>query len=88
MITVKINVDKIDKEKLFKGSKGTYLDIVLFETPDDQYGNDYVVKQSMSREDRDAGKQAAILGNAKSFQKNVSGAVSKASEEDTDDLPF
>jgi hypothetical protein len=65
MITAKIDVIKIDKTKLYKGEKGTYLDICLIETPDSKYGDDYMVTQSVSKEDREKGIKGAILGNAK-----------------------
>lgn len=65
MITAKIDVTKIDKTKLFKGEKGTYLDIVLIETPNNQYGDDYMIAQSATKEEREAGKKGAIIGNAK-----------------------
>lgn len=42
-ITVKIDVSKIDKTKLFKGAKGTYLDIILMPSENNQYGNDFMV---------------------------------------------
>ena len=64
-IRVKVDVSKIDKDELFKGAKGTYLDLYLYPTPDDQYGNDYRVTQDVSKESRQAGKKGAILGNAK-----------------------
>lgn len=66
MITAKINVSSIDKTKLFKGNKGVYLDICLIETPNSEYG-DFMVVQSSTKEERDAGKRGAILGNAKVF---------------------
>jgi hypothetical protein len=65
VITAKVNCSLIDKSKLFKGAKGTYLDLVLFETENDQYGNDYVVVQSVSKEDRAKGIKGVILGNAR-----------------------
>jgi hypothetical protein len=72
MITGKIDVSKIDKEELYKGEKGTYLDIVMFANTDDtgaevpdQYGNDGVIKQSLSKESRAAKKKQPILGNYK-----------------------
>lgn len=67
MILAKIDVTKIDKSKLFKGAKGTYLDICLMETPDDKFGNDYRIVQSLSKEDRAAGLKGAIIGNGKKF---------------------
>lgn len=66
MIVAKINVIKIDKSKLFDGKNGAkYLDVCLIETPNDQYGNDYMAVQGVSKEERDAGKRGEILGNAK-----------------------
>ena len=91
MITVKINVNKIDKSALFKGAKGTYLDVILFETPDDQYGNDYRVVQSLSKERRAAGDKGAILGNGKVYGQSQAsaGEENQAPPDDTYDyLPF
>ena len=69
MITLSIDVNKIDKTKLIPGKKGTYLNMVLFETPDDQYGNDFVVKQGLTKEERERGEKGVILGNGKIFTK-------------------
>jgi hypothetical protein len=60
-ISLNVNIDKIDKNKFFKGKKGRYLDLILFETPDSDYG-DYLVKQ---RGDKD--EKMPILGNGKYF---------------------
>jgi hypothetical protein len=65
MISVSINVSKIDKAHLYEGKQGKYLNLVLWETPDDKYGNDYRVVQGVSKEARAAGTKGAILGNAK-----------------------
>lgn len=67
MLTAKLDVTKIDKSKLFKGAKGTYLDLVLIETPNSEYG-DYMICQSVSKEERDKGVKGAVLGNAKIFK--------------------
>ena len=82
MITGKINLSKVDKEKLFKGEKGIYLDVILWETPNSEYG-DYMIKQGVSKEDRDAGYQSEIIGNAKI---RTSGGA--PSEEEKESLPF
>ena len=66
MITANINFDLIDTKRLFKGQKGRYLDLVLIETPDGKYG-DYMVKQGLTKEEREAGVKMPILGNAKNF---------------------
>lgn len=62
---VKIDVTKIDKARLFKGAKGTYLDLVLVDNKDgtDQYGNDGFVTQSATKEEREQGIKMPILGN-------------------------
>ncbi len=65
MITGKIDVMLIDKAKLYKGTKGTYLDFVLIETPGNQYGNDYMVVQSVTKEERERGVKGVVLGNCK-----------------------
>ena len=68
-ITVKIDVSKIDKDRLFKGEKGTYLDCTTFidtENPG-QFGNHGFISQAVSKEERDQGAKGAILGNCKIF---------------------
>ena len=65
MITGKIDVMLIDKAKLYKGQKGTYLDFVLIETPGNQYGNDYMIVQSVTKEEREKGIKGVVLGNCK-----------------------
>lgn len=61
-ISINVNVDKVDKERFFKGKKGRYMDLVLFETPESEYG-DYMVKQR-----GDKGESMPILGNGKYFK--------------------
>jgi hypothetical protein len=96
-VRLKIDVSKIDKSKLFKGQKGTYLDATVFIDVDnkDQYDNNGMITQ-------DAGKdvKGAILGNAKVFwsdgiqtqqqktpQQNQTGIVEPDFDFD-DDIPF
>ncbi len=64
-IKAKIDVTKIAKDRLFKGAKGTYLDIVIWPNKEgkDAYGNTHVIKQSLSREAREAGEKEQIIGN-------------------------
>jgi len=59
-----IDVDKIDKSKLFKGAKGTYLELVTFVNLDetDQYDSNGLVKQNAEK-----GVDMPILGNVKIF---------------------
>lgn len=69
MISVSINVSKIDKAHLYEGKSGKYLNLVLWESPDDKYGNDYRVVQGVSKEARASGVKGAILGNGKILGK-------------------
>ena len=69
-ISAKIDVQKVLEQYLYQGKKGRYLDIVMFNTPDNQFGDDYVVKQDLPREVREAGTEAPILGNARVFDPN------------------
>jgi len=66
MITISIDYDKIDQSRLFKGAKGNYLDLVLIER-NDQYGNNFMVVESVSKEEREQGIRGAILGNGKTI---------------------
>jgi len=94
MITGKIDVKKIDKAKLYVGEKGTYLDVVLIDTPNGQYG-DYMIVQQISKEEREKGLKGNILGNAKNIGTKQGGSPapqqqtpsSSSSSQDVD-LPF
>lgn len=64
MIKLSINVTRIPKSRIFEGKKGKYLDLVLFEKPDD-YGNAGFVKIDVSKAARDSGDNGEIIGNWK-----------------------
>jgi len=70
-ISIKIDVKKIDKSRLFEGQKGTYLDLTTFVDTDNpgQYGDHGIISQSQSKEERESGQQMPILGNCKVFFK-------------------
>ena len=87
-VTLKIDVTKIDKARLFKGSKGTYLDATVFiDDKGDKYGNNGMIVQNVSKEERDAGQKGAILGNAKIFWRDEEPKAHEPPAFD-DDLPF
>ena len=89
-ITVRVDVTKIDKARLFKGAKGTYLDLTTFiDTEElDKYDNNGFISQSLSKEERDQGVKTPILGNCKVFYKDGGQQASKnqASEAEEFDL--
>ena len=67
MIALKIDVKKISKDRLYVGEKGTYLSCVLIPTPDSKYG-DYMIVESITKEEREAGTKGVILGNGKTIE--------------------
>lgn len=96
MIALKINLSKIDKNRIFKGEKGQYIDVIVFENDEaDQYGNTCSIQMSLSKEDRDQGVKPIYLGNGKRIgvtnkvpPKQNAELISDAQYEDIDDLPF
>lgn len=66
MITLSIDVGKIDKSRFFVRKDGSkWLDLVLIESPTKKFGNDYFVTQSKTKEEIQNKVQLPILGNAK-----------------------
>lgn len=89
LISMSIDVSKIDKSKLIKGEKGQYLNLTIsLNDQKDNYGNDCSAWQSQSKEERDAKAQRNFLGNGKVVWSGESAPVSQGSSSDTDDLPF
>lgn len=86
-ISVKLDLSKIDKAKLFKGEKGIYLDaaIIMRDEPD-QYGNIGMIVQNVSKEEKANGVRGAILGNVRYIQKRDQPAPKNVIEDI--DLPF
>jgi hypothetical protein len=72
MITIKIDVTKIQKDLLFigkakpDGSQPKYLDCILFENRDGvgKYGDTHFIVQGVSKAAREAGQKGPIIGNA------------------------
>lgn len=92
MITLNINVTKIDKTALVEGEKGKYLNLALFDKPD-QYGNDGFVVQDIPRHRRDQGEKGPIIGNwkergAKREQDRPAPQSRQVSPDLEDDIPF
>ncbi len=71
-VSLKIDVTKIEKARLFKGEKGTYLDATVFVDlgEADEYGQNGMITQNVSKEERQAGTRGAILGNCKVFYRD------------------
>lgn len=99
MITISIDVTLIDKARLKEftrknGNKAKFMELVLIETPDSEYG-DYIVKQGVTKEEREARVEMPILGNGKNVGSKGSKAPSKPAPRESqaadlgdDDIPF
>ena len=76
-ISIKLDVTKIDKARLFKGAKGTYLDLTTFidTSNEGEYGDHGFISQSTTKEERDAKVQTPILGNVKVFFSDMDAAL-------------
>ena len=83
IIRLKLDVSKIDKTKLYKGEKGTYLSCtLLLNDAVDNYGNNGMIVQESTKEERDAGIKGAILGNCKVVIQNQTTAPVNVPKED------
>jgi hypothetical protein len=66
LINASIDVTKIDKSKLYNGK---YLNLTIsINDSTDQYGNNGMIVQSVSADERAQGIKGAILGNVKVMQ--------------------
>lgn len=93
-LNLKIDVTKIDKQHIFAGQKGKYIDATIFVDLDetDQHGNNGMITQTW----RDAPKgQTPILGNGKIFwrdnsqpQQNSNGGNNQPDFDMDSDIPF
>lgn len=87
IINVRLDVKKIEKERLVVGEKGVYLNgaIILFEQPD-QFGNDGMIVQDITKQERESGKKSIILGSVKYPTKKEK--TPEEIEKAKNDLPF
>jgi len=71
-VSLKIDVSKIDKARLFQGKKGTYLDATAFIDLDNvsEFGDSGMITQDVTKEEKEQGQKGAILGNSKVFWKD------------------
>ena len=97
MITISIDVTKLDKSRFKQGNNGqTYCDLTLIDTPDSQYGDHFMIVQRTSKEEREAGTKLPILGNGKDWSREDNqqapaqqqAPATNNTEDEADSLPF
>ena len=95
IVRLKIDVTKIDKARLFQGKKGMYLDATVFLNDEPgQYGDNGMITQDVSKEEREAGTKGNILGNAtiakvlEDRDQSPPNSTAEATAEGMDDIPF
>ena len=99
IIKANINLNKIPKDKIYKGKKGSYLPITITINDEvDQFGNQGPVVVAQSKEEREAKNPKVYLGNVQvvwTNGDNVSAAPRSdqpaqavAAPAPADDLPF
>ena len=66
IIKASINLNNIDKSKIFEGKKGKYLPITITVNDEpDQFGNQGPVIVDQTKEEREAKAEKTYLGNVK-----------------------
>lgn len=90
LVSLNINLDKIDKSKIFAGKKGKYYSLTLsINDEEDQFGNTVSAWTSQTEEERKAKAERSFLGNGKTLWSEGGKAQPAAvTAEAEDDLPF
>ena len=97
IVNFSINVEDIDKSKLIKGKKGSYLNLTMSLNDETKFGNNASVSVSQSKEEREAKEAKTYLGNGKVVWMSDAGVTVAEREEEMststsaasqDDLPF
>jgi hypothetical protein len=72
-ILIKIDLSKLDKDLFFVGKNGKVADLVLWPDKEGKYGKDFALQQSVSREQRAAGKRGPYCGDGIFMNKDERG---------------
>lgn len=100
IIRISIDVTRLDKGRFKKvtrrnGDSAEFAELVLIETPNSEHG-DFIVKQDVTKEEREARVEMPILGNGKHIgggnarpqEKRRTQAPAQREQADFDDVPF
>lgn len=87
--SVRIDVTKIRKDRLYEGEKGTYLDLII-EVKDqkDKYGHNVQAWESQTEEERKEKKDRNFLSVGGKTLWEGSSKKGGEKDEEKDDLPF
>ncbi len=86
---ITFDVTKLDKARFYKGQKGTYCTLLVFDNDEpDQYGNDCVVKEDQTKEERERKERAKIVGNGKILGGAKPQQHRAPDPDPTDSVPF
>ena len=89
LLSVSIDVTKIDKSELIVGAKGTYLNLtVSLNDEADKFGNTVSAWQSQSKEQRESKVDRNFLGNGKVIFDGDGAKKPEAKQVSGLDLPF
>lgn len=91
IITLSIDCTLVDKTRIKEikrknGKVAKFIDLVLIESPNSDYG-DFMVKQQVTKEEREQGVQLPILGNARTMVKGGGGQPRGAAANSGDSYP-
>jgi len=97
LINVNLNLQKLPKEKFVQGKKGVYYNFTISVNDEtNQFGNNVVMYDSQTKEEREAKKDKVYIGDGKVVWTNGSSVTAKREEGEaqetvaatTSDLPF
>lgn len=88
-LSLNINVKQIEKARLIHGEKGTYLNATIFVDLDeqDQYGNNGMITQDVSKDEKPQGVKGNILGNGRIFWRGDAAPQQQRNAQQPDPVP-
>jgi len=87
LLSLSINVSKINKARLIQGKNGQYLDLTVSINNDvDNYGNNVSCWEGQKKEERDAKAERNFLGNGKVIWSDDS-QVAKPAAQNYEEAP-
>lgn len=70
-INITLDVTKLEKERFFKGKKGIYCQLILYDYRHEGYNTDFIVKQAVTKTERFSGVRLPTVGWARILKKKT-----------------